>query len=121
MEAWLIALIAILIVHYFCAIFTIWLLLKDKLVAGKQIKKAPLVLWNLLILFVPVAGPAVYLICHFVQKKNAGGAAEPTAGAERETSGAAEQNGDAEPNAAADGQRPKAADGQNPADTNEEK
>ena len=121
MEAWLIALIAILIVHYFCAIFTIWLLLKDKLVAGKQIKKAPLVLWNLLTLFVPAAGPAAYLICHSVQKKNPGGAAEPTAGAERETSGAAGQNGDAEPDAAADGQRPKAADGQNPADTNEEK
>lgn len=69
MEDWLIALIVILIVHYFCAIFTIWLLLKDKLVAGKQIKKAPLVLWNLLVLFVPILGPAIYLICHFAQNK----------------------------------------------------
>ncbi len=72
MEDWLIALIVILIVHYFCAIFTIWLLLKDKLVAGKQIKKAPLVLWNLLVLFVPILGPAIYLICHFAQKKKGG-------------------------------------------------
>ena len=72
MEDWLIALIVILIVHYFCAIFTIWLLLKDKLVAGNQIKKAPLVLWNLLVLFVPILGPAIYLICHFAQKKKGG-------------------------------------------------
>ena len=74
MEDWLIALIIILVVHYFCAIFTIWLLLKDKLVAGRRIRKAPLVLWNLLVLFVPILGPAIYLICHFAQKRGRGAA-----------------------------------------------
>ena len=103
MEDWLIALIVILIVHYFCAIFTIWLLLKDKLVAGKQIKKAPLVLWNLLVLFVPILGPAIYLICHFAQKKKGGTEAQKSgkdatggaaAGTETGEAPAAEKPGD---------------------------
>ena len=70
-EPWLIALIAILIVHYFCAIFTIWILLKDKLVLGGKIKKAPLLLWNLFILFIPFIGAASYLICRAATKRKA--------------------------------------------------
>lgn len=84
MEGWLIALIVILVVHYFCAIFTIWLLLKDKLVAGQRIKKAPLILWNLLVLFLPVIGPAAYLICRAVQKRRQPPAPE-TAAEQRES------------------------------------
>ena len=70
MQGWLIALIAVLIVHYFCAIFTIWLLLQDKLTAGR-IRKAPLIGWNLFILFVPLLGAACYLTVRTVQKRRA--------------------------------------------------
>ncbi len=70
MQGWLIALIAVLIVHYFCAIFTIWLLLQDKLTAGR-IRKAPLIGWNLFILFVPLLGAACYLTVRAVQKRRA--------------------------------------------------
>ena len=70
MQGWLIALIAVLIVHYFCAIFTIWLLLQDKLTTGR-VRKAPLIGWNLFILFVPLLGAACYLTVRTVQKRRA--------------------------------------------------
>ena len=57
MKPLLLALIILLVVHYFLAIFTVYLLLKDKgLVKG--------------ILLIPVIGPLTYLVYRCVKKKN---------------------------------------------------
>lgn len=60
----LIALIVILVVHYFLAIGTIWLLLKDKGLVKAVIP------WNLFVLLVPIVGPVTYLIVRCFAKKN---------------------------------------------------
>jgi|GEM_PF-2953537 hypothetical protein len=64
MKPLLLALIILLVVHYFLAIFTVYLLLKDKgLVKG-------ILPWNLVILLIPVIGPLTYLVYRCVKKKN---------------------------------------------------
>ena len=49
-----IAIIVLLVVHYFLAIATIFVLMKDK-----GLVKA-IIPWNLVILLVPIAGPIAY-------------------------------------------------------------
>ena len=64
MKPLLLALIILLVVHYFLAIFTVYLLLKDKgLVKG-------ILPWNLVILLITVIGPLTYLVYRCVKKKN---------------------------------------------------
>lgn len=57
------AIIAALIVHYFLAIFTIYLLLKDMGIVKAVIP------WNLVILLLPIAGPLSYLIYRSIKQK----------------------------------------------------
>lgn len=59
----LIALIAVLVVHYVLAVTTIYLLMKDMGIVKAMIP------WNLFILLVPIVGPAVYLIYRRLAKK----------------------------------------------------
>ena len=59
----LIALIAVLVVHYVLAVATIYLLMKDMGIVKAMIP------WNLFILLVPIVGPAVYLIYRRLAKK----------------------------------------------------
>ena len=61
MPPFVIAIIVILIVHYFLAIATIFVLMKDK-----GLVKA-IIPWNLVILLVPVLGPCAYKL--FARKK----------------------------------------------------
>ena len=58
-----IALIIVLAVHYFLAIFTIYLLFQDR---GLE---KPIIASNLVILLIPIAGPAAYLIRRLFYKK----------------------------------------------------
>ena len=58
-----IVLIAVLAVHYFMAILTIYLLLRDNGVVKAIIP------WNLVILLVPIVGPSTYLIYRCFAKK----------------------------------------------------
>lgn len=64
MKPLFIALIVLLIIHYFLAIFTVYLLMKDK-----GLIKAILP-WNLAILLIPVIGPVTYLVYRCFKKKN---------------------------------------------------
>lgn len=59
----LIALIAVLVVHYVLAVATIYLLMKDMGIVKAMIP------WNLFILLVPIVGPAAYLIYRRLAKK----------------------------------------------------
>lgn len=59
----LIALIAVLAVHYVLAIATIYLLMKDMGIVKAMIP------WNIFILLVPILGPTVYLIYRRLAKK----------------------------------------------------
>ena len=63
MPPFVIALIAVLAVHYFLAIATIYLLFKDM-----GLVKAVMP-WNLVVLLVPIVGPAAYLIFRLFRKK----------------------------------------------------
>lgn len=63
MPAYVIAIIAALIVHYFLAIATIYLLMKDM-----GLVKA-IIPWNIVILLLPLAGPLTYLIYRSIKKK----------------------------------------------------
>ena len=63
MSPFLIAIIIILIVHYFLAIATIFILLRDK-----GIVKA-IIPWNIVILLVPILGPGAYWIYKLVSGK----------------------------------------------------
>lgn len=63
MEPWIIALIAVLAVHYVLSIATIYLLMKDM-----GLVKA-IIPWNLVILLLPVAGPVAYHIYRPIAKK----------------------------------------------------
>ncbi len=58
-----IALIVILAVHYFLAIATLFVLLKDRGVTRS------IIAWNLIILLVPVCGPAAYWIARTVRQR----------------------------------------------------
>lgn len=60
-----IALIVILAAHYFLAIATLFILLKDK-----GVTKA-IIAWNLVILLIPIAGPLAYWIYRGVSKRSA--------------------------------------------------
>lgn len=64
----LIALIAVLAVHYVLAIATIYILLKDKLSVGQAVK-ASLIIWNIVILLIPIIGPLSYLVYRQFAKK----------------------------------------------------
>ncbi len=64
----LIALIAVLAVHYVLAVATIYILLKDKLIVG-QSAKASMIVWNIVILFIPIIGPLSYLVYRRFAKK----------------------------------------------------
>ena len=59
----LIVLIAVLVVHYFLAIGTICVLLRDKGLVKSVIP------WNLFVLLVPIVGPVTYLIVRCFTKK----------------------------------------------------
>ncbi len=63
MPPFVIALIAVLAVHYFLAIATIYLLFKDMGLVKAVIP------WNLVVLLVPIVGPAAYLIFRLFRKK----------------------------------------------------
>ena len=63
MPPFVIALIAVLTVHYFLAIATIYLLFKDMGLVKAVIP------WNLVVLLVPIVGPAAYLIFRLFRKK----------------------------------------------------
>ena len=63
MPPFVIALIAVLAVHYFLAIATIYLLFKDMGLVKAAIP------WNLVVLLVPIVGPAAYLIIRLFRKK----------------------------------------------------
>ena len=63
MPPFVIALIAVLAVHYFLAIATIYLLFKDMGLVKAVIP------WNLVVLLVPSVGPAAYLIFRLFRKK----------------------------------------------------
>lgn len=69
METWLIALIVLIIVHYFLAILSVFFVLRDYMVPGIRIRTGSLILWNLICLFVPVIGPCTYLIARNPLKK----------------------------------------------------
>lgn len=66
----LIALICILAAHYFLAIATIYLLMKDM-----GLVKA-IIPWNIAVLLVPLIGPCVYLIYRTFAKRKKKGAPE---------------------------------------------
>lgn len=59
----LIAVIVVLVVHYFLAIATVYLLMKDK-----GLVKA-IIPWNIVILLIPIAGPLVYLVIRKIKKE----------------------------------------------------
>mgnify|MGYP005768593995 FL=1 len=59
----LIAVIVVLVVHYFLAIATVYLLMKDK-----GLVKA-IIPWNIVILLIPIASPLVYLVIRKIKKK----------------------------------------------------
>ena len=59
----LIAVIVVLVVHYFLAIATVYLLMKDK-----GLVKA-IIPWNIVILLIPITGPLVYLVIRKIKKK----------------------------------------------------
>ena len=61
-----IVLIAVLAAHYFLAVGTLFVLLRDK-----GVTKA-IIAWNLVILLIPIAGPAAYWICRTVAKSRGG-------------------------------------------------
>ena len=63
MPPFVIAIIVILVVHYFLAIATIFVLMKDK-----GLVKA-IIPWNLVILLVPVLGPCGYWIYKLFARK----------------------------------------------------
>lgn len=63
MPPFVIAIIVILIVHYFLAIATIFVLMKDK-----GLVKA-IIPWNIVILLVPVLGPCSYWIYKHISRK----------------------------------------------------
>lgn len=63
MPPFVIAIIVILVVHYFLAIATIFVLMKDK-----GLVKA-IIPWNLVILLVPVLGPCTYWIYKLFARK----------------------------------------------------
>ncbi len=63
MPPFVIAIIVILVVHYFLAIATIFVLMKDK-----GLVKA-IIPWNLVILLVPVLGPCAYWIYKLFARK----------------------------------------------------
>ena len=63
MPPFVIAIIVILVVHYFLAIATIFVLMKDK-----GLVKA-IIPWNLVILLVPVFGPCAYWIYKLFARK----------------------------------------------------
>ena len=63
MPPFVIAIIVILVVHYFLAIATIFVLMKDK-----GLVKA-IIPWNLVILLVPVLGPCAYWIYKLFERK----------------------------------------------------
>ena len=64
MSTLLIVLIAVLGVHYFLAVATITILLKDKGVVKGILP------WNLTILLIPILGPVTYLIYRSINKKH---------------------------------------------------
>mgnify|MGYP001623695839 CR=1 FL=1 len=66
-----IVLIAILAAHYFLAIATIFVLLKDK-----GVTKA-IIGWNLVILLIPILGPAAYWIYRCFAKRSAPADGQP--------------------------------------------
>lgn len=63
MPPFVIAIIVILIVHYFLAIATIFVLMRDK-----GLVKA-IIPWNIVILLVPIIGPCAYWIYKLVSGK----------------------------------------------------
>ena len=63
MPPFVIAIIVILVVHYFLAIATIFVLMKDK-----GLVKA-IIPWNLVILLVPILGPCAYWIYKLFSRK----------------------------------------------------
>lgn len=63
MEPVLIAVIAVLVVHYVLAVSTLYLLMKDM-----GLVKA-IIPWNLVVLLLPVVGPVSYLIYRTIAKK----------------------------------------------------
>lgn len=69
METWLVALIVLIIIHYFLAVLSVFFVLRDHMVPGIRIRTGILVLWNVICLFVPVVGPCVYLIARNPLKK----------------------------------------------------
>lgn len=76
-----IALIVILAVHYFLAVATLFILLKDK-----GVTKA-IIPWNLVILLLPVAGPCAYWIYRtFFRRKPGSAAPEAEDGAVKDAS-----------------------------------
>ena len=60
----LIILIVVLVVHYFLAIATIYVLLKDKGFVKAVIP------WNIVVLLLPIVGPAAYWIARCFREKN---------------------------------------------------
>ncbi len=65
MAPYLIAIIAILPVHYFLSIATIYILMKDMGLTKAMIP------WNIVILLLPILGPLSYLLFRcFKKKKN---------------------------------------------------
>ena len=60
--------IIILAVHYFLAIGVLFLVLKDNLRAGIKPNAAKLVSWNLIVLFLFIIGPILYLIYRLIAK-----------------------------------------------------
>ena len=58
-----IVLIAVLAAHYFLAVGTLFVLLRDK-----GVTKA-IIAWNLVILLIPIAGPAAYWIARTVRQR----------------------------------------------------
>lgn len=63
-----IALIVILAVHYFLAIATLFVLLRDRGVTKS------IIVWDLVILLIPILGPCAYWIARTFDKKKASGA-----------------------------------------------
>ena len=58
-----IALVIILVIHYFLAIATVYLVLKDMGLVKAVIP------WNLIVLLITLLGPAAYLIFRCFRKK----------------------------------------------------
>ncbi len=64
MSPYIIAILIALAIHYFLAIATIYILMKDK-----GIVKA-IIPWNILVLLLPIIGPLIYLIYRQQSKKH---------------------------------------------------